>query len=119
MKNFVFLFDNILVFYFVAGAVILNAILGIYMAIKDKKFSWGQSTDFIRLMGIYAIWLMLGNAVDYFTKLQGYELAFVGLEITGFKVISSSIVVKEVGKVILKLKRLAPIANDPPIPPQQ
>lgn len=108
MKNFVFLFNNLQMFYLIGGLVLLNTILGIVIALREKNFSWSSSTDFIRLLGVYTVWLMLGNTIEYFTKLQGYEVAFVGLEISGFAVIAGPIVAKEVGKAGYKLKKLMP-----------
>ena len=114
MKNFVFLFDNIIIFYWVAGVVVLNAIIGIYIAIKEKTFSWSKSTDFIRTLALYCLWLIIGNAVDYFTKLQGIEVALLGFDIGGFKLLSTAIAAKEIGGLFVKMKKLQPLSDPKP-----
>lgn len=112
MKDFAYLFNNIQEFYTVAGLVLLNTVLGIWLALKRKNFSWSKSADFLKTILVYYILLAVGNMVDYYTMKDGYNLVVVGLEISGFKFVFTFLFAKELGAAFHKLTKIYPAIGD-------
>lgn len=74
-----FLIQNFGIFLAVYAVILLDTILGVVDAAKSKTFNWAFLPEFINTMIRYSIYLMFGNAVEFFATLTGFRIDGMGI----------------------------------------
>ena len=74
-----FLIENFEIFLIVYAVIIMDTVLGVVDAVVSKQFKWAFLPEFINAMIRDSIYLMFGNAVEYFATISGYKIEGMGI----------------------------------------
>lgn len=96
-----FLILHFEIFLAVYAVILLDVVLGIADAISSRTFSWKFFPEFINTMLRHSIYLMFGNAVDYFSQLSGRVTDGMGLYL-----IAATLISVESASIIQSIKSL-------------